>query len=178
MRTPQAVKTAAKELADKYPSKFWHVGEYRGFEVFTLCFLEPVADLPEIYLYKKGREVITLYGEQVYEIIEAAEKNKKQRTQHETEPQNENESCWVYLMHDLANNAYKIGISNNPEYRERTLQSEKPTIEKVAARQFPTRAIAKAFESSLHKVYAMRHMRGEWFMLEPNEVEDVKKALE
>ena len=90
----------------------------------------------------------------------------------------EEEACWVYLMHDLANNTYKIGISNKPEYRERTLQSEKPTIEKIAAKQFPTRAIAKAFEASLHKVYEMRHMRGEWFRLEPNEVEDVKKTLE
>ena len=32
------------------------------------------------------------------------------------------DSCWVYLMHDLANDAYKIGISSIPEYRERTLQ--------------------------------------------------------
>lgn len=86
--------------------------------------------------------------------------------------------CWVYLMHDLANNAYKIGISNKPEYREKTLQSEKPSIEKLAAKQFPTRDIARAFEAALHKVYETRRMRGEWFKLEPNEVEDVKKALE
>ena len=44
------------------------------------------------------------------------------------------DSCWVYLMRDIANNSYKIGISNNPRYRERTLQSEKPTIEKLAAK--------------------------------------------
>ncbi len=103
---------------------------------------------------------------------------ERKRAEEEELKKKEEESCWVYLMHDLANNAYKIGISNKPEYRERTLQSEKPSIEKLAAKQFPTRAIAKAFEASLHKVYAMRHMRGEWFKLEPNEVEDVKKALE
>ena len=80
-------------------------------------------------------------------------------------------------MHDSANNAYKIGISNKPEYRERTLQSEKPSIVKLAAKQFPTRDIARAFEAALHKVYEIRRMRGEWFKLEPNEVEDVKKAL-
>lgn len=96
----------------------------------------------------------------------------------EKEARRENDSCWVYLMHDLANNAYKIGISNNPEYRERTLQSEKPSIEKIAAKQFPTRDIARAFEASLHKVYESRRLRGEWFKLEPNEVEDVKKTLE
>ena len=96
----------------------------------------------------------------------------------EIDANKKNDSCWVYLMHDLANNAYKIGISNNPEYRERTLQSEKPSIEKLAAKLFPTRDIARAFESSLHKVYEIRRMRGEWFRLEPNEVEEVMKALE
>ena len=103
--------------------------------------------------------------------------DRKQAEEEETKKKEE-ESCWVYLMHDLANNAYKIGISNKPEYRERTLQSEKPSIEKLAAKQFPTRDIARAFEAALHKVYEIRRMRGEWFKLEPNEVEDVKKALE
>ena len=95
----------------------------------------------------------------------------------ETIDEENDDSCWVYLMQDLANNAYKIGISNNPEYREKTLQSEKPTIVKIAAKQFPTRDIARAIEASLHKVYEIRRIRGEWFRLEPNEVEDVKKSL-
>lgn len=103
--------------------------------------------------------------------------DRKQAEAEETKKKEE-ESCWVYLMHDSANNAYKIGISNKPEYRERTLQSEKPSIVKLAAKQFPTRDIARAFEAALHKVYEIRRMRGEWFKLEPNEVEDVKKALE
>jgi hypothetical protein len=29
--------------------------------------------------------------------------------------------CYVYLMKDVSNNYYKIGISKTPEYRERTL---------------------------------------------------------
>ena len=43
-----------------------------------------------------------------------------------------NEICYVYLMIDLSNNHYKIGISNKPEYREKTLQSEKPSIEMIS----------------------------------------------
>ena len=39
------------------------------------------------------------------------------------------ESCCVYLMIDTVNNYHKIGISNNPEVRESTLQREKPSIE-------------------------------------------------
>jgi len=34
----------------------------------------------------------------------------------------------TYLMIDEQNNYYKIGRSNNPNYRESTLQSEKPLI--------------------------------------------------
>lgn len=32
-----------------------------------------------------------------------------------------NEYCYVYLMNDTTNNYYKIGISKNPTYREKTL---------------------------------------------------------
>jgi excisionase family DNA binding protein len=40
---------------------------------------------------------------------------------------------WVYLMKDLRNGFYKIGQSQNPQYRERTLQSEQPLIALVEA---------------------------------------------
>ena len=85
-----------------------------------------------------------------------------------------NESCYVYLMCDTSNGYFKIGISNNPEYRERTLQSEKPTIEKLCAKEYPNRAIASAIESALHKTYESKHIRGEWFALD---VDDVKAIL-
>ncbi len=87
------------------------------------------------------------------------------------------ESCFVYLMHDLANDYYKIGISNNPAYRERTLQSEKPTIELIIAKEFPVRRIAEAFEAALHKTYEAKRLRGEWFRLDSNDVIDLIKAL-
>ena len=90
---------------------------------------------------------------------------------------NQDNSCNVYLMHDLANDYYKIGISNNPQYRERTLQSEKPTIELVIAKEFPVRRIAEAFESALHKTYEAKRLRGEWFRLDANDVQDLIKAL-
>lgn len=88
-----------------------------------------------------------------------------------------NDVCWVYLMKDQANNAYKIGISNKPEYREKTLQSEKPTIIKITAKQYPTRELARAVESSLHKVYEKKRIRGEWFRLDDNDVENLKQSL-
>lgn len=87
------------------------------------------------------------------------------------------ERCFVYLMHDEANGFYKIGISNNPEYREHTLQSEKPTIVLVTAKEFPIRPIAEAFEAALHKTYETKRLRGEWFNLTVDDIEVLKKTL-
>lgn len=88
-----------------------------------------------------------------------------------------NNSCYVYLMIDTTNKFHKIGISNNPKYREHTLQSDKPTIELLCAKEYPSRDIATAIESSLHKVYAPKRIRGEWFNLEEADIENIKQTL-
>jgi len=85
--------------------------------------------------------------------------------------------CFVYLMLDEANGYYKIGISNKPNYRERTLQSEKPTIKLICAKEYPSRRIAEAIESALHKAYTAEHMRGEWFNLTAKDVQDITQTL-
>lgn len=85
----------------------------------------------------------------------------------------QNEECYVYLMIDLTNNFYKIGISNSPKYREFTLQSEKPTIELLASKKFINRKIAKSFENALHSAYSDKRLRGEWFQLNEIEIEEI-----
>lgn len=89
----------------------------------------------------------------------------------------ENESCYVYLMLDVSNGYYKIGISNRPEYREKTLQSEKPTIEMICAKKYPNRSVASAIESALHKAYESKRLRGEWFTLDANDVNAIISTL-
>lgn len=85
--------------------------------------------------------------------------------------------CYVYLMKDLANGYYKIGISNKPEYRERTLQSEKPSIELLCAKKFPSRQIAESIESALHSTFGNKRIRGEWFMLDEFDVATLCETL-
>lgn len=101
-------------------------------------------------------------------IIEEAKKD---------EPTWKETSCFVYLMKDESNGFYKIGISNKPEYRERTLQSEKPTIVLLKAKEYPTRTIAEAIESALHKAYGEKRLRGEWFELDEKDVKDIESTL-
>lgn len=85
--------------------------------------------------------------------------------------------CFVYLMIDTTNGFYKIGISNTPEYRERTLQSEKPTIELICAKEFPIRKIAETIEKALHETYSDKRIRGEWFELIDSDVKEIKETL-
>jgi hypothetical protein len=88
-----------------------------------------------------------------------------------------NETCFVYLMVDTSNGYFKIGTSNDPEYREHTLQSEKPTIEKLCAKEYPNRTIASAIESALHKAYESKRLRGEWFVLDADDVNAIIATL-
>ena len=85
--------------------------------------------------------------------------------------------CYVYLMRDSTNGYHKIGISNKPEYREKTLQSEKPSIEMLACKKFPTRKIAEAIESALHTAYSQQRIRGEWFNLDDVDVAAIIETL-
>lgn len=85
--------------------------------------------------------------------------------------------CYIYLMKDISNNFYKIGIAKKPEYREHTLQSEKPTIELICCKELPDRKIARAFEKALHDVFNQKRKRGEWFILDDKDVAQIVESL-
>lgn len=85
--------------------------------------------------------------------------------------------CYVYLMYDTNTGYYKIGMSNDPTYREGTLQSEKPTINLLACHKYPSRKFASAIEAALHNVYKDCHVRGEWYKLPKEEVVIIKEGL-
>ncbi len=87
------------------------------------------------------------------------------------------EECYVYLMIDTTNNHHKIGISNKPQWREKTLQSEKPTIELLCSKKFVSRKIAASFEKALHESYSKKRIRGEWFSLDLKEINEIEQTL-
>jgi recombinational DNA repair ATPase RecF len=68
----------------------------------------------------------------------------------------------TYIIKDLTNNIYKIGKSVNPKLREKTLQSEKPSIKII-------KVFNKNIENELHLKYSKNRIRGEWFNL--NEIQ-------
>jgi hypothetical protein len=66
----------------------------------------------------------------------------------------------VYLMKNMANGYYKIGSSQCPIVRERTLQAQEPDIRLLASVNADC-----AYERTLHQRYARKRVRGEWFAL-------------
>ena len=85
--------------------------------------------------------------------------------------------CYVYLMFDCISRLYKIGISNKPLFREKTLQGQQPEIKLIYAKQYPTRRIALIVERILHETYNEYNTRGEWYRLANEAIEEIKLIL-
>lgn len=72
----------------------------------------------------------------------------------------------TYLMTDSNTGYTKIGASINPKIRERTLQSEKPTITLFAICE-------DMIESELHMKFYEKQIRGEWFDLSKKDIDNL-----
>jgi hypothetical protein len=133
--------------------------------------------------YKAKENLITVIRKFANDYVDTIKKEivdytpKEIRSVDNIDKSTSQEICYVYLMHDTSNGFYKIGISNKPKYREKTLQSEKPTIELITAKKFPVRKIAESIEKSLHQVYSAKRLRGEWFKLNKDDIENITESL-
>jgi hypothetical protein len=75
------------------------------------------------------------------------------------------EAVYLYLMVNSRNGLYKLGFSTDPFRRERTLQSEEPEV------SLKWKIIGlRRDESTLHKRFAHKRVRGEWFQLDQHDV--------
>lgn len=79
---------------------------------------------------------------------------------------------FVYLMQNCRNGYTKIGFSTNPRYREKTLQSEEPEVELVG---YWPGTLAK--ELALHIQFSRKRVRGEWFNLTQDEINEIQEAV-
>jgi hypothetical protein len=73
---------------------------------------------------------------------------------------------FVYLMRNSRNNLWKIGFSNKPKVREKTLQAEEPEVELHA--YFPASMLN---EKHLHSMLKKKRVRGEWFKLNESDIQ-------
>jgi len=83
-----------------------------------------------------------------------------------------NKTAFVYLMKNTRNGYVKIGFSKNPQFREKTLQSEEPEIELLISIEATI-----DLEKELHARFSAYRVRGEWFRLSEHEIEDAKQYV-
>ena len=82
------------------------------------------------------------------------------------------EEDFVYLMLNSKSNLIKIGQSQKPHFREKTLQGEEPEINVIACWRAP-----KKVEKELHNIYSNKRTRGEWFKLSLKDLKDIKEFM-
>lgn len=153
--------------------------------IFTDGREPEVFDVPSVfhgemiqYFFKNFKNALLKIIEKSPAAVEFAEEAQPQTAKSKEMVIITSEPVYVYLMKDKANGYCKIGISNKPTFRERTLQSEKPTVEMLASHKYPSRAVASAIETALHTLYAESRVRGEWFNLTPEDEAVVIATLE
>ena len=137
-----------KDLAESFEKSPEHLVHLIPRDEDFICYVFKKTD------FVKERLVIVAKETEEQSAAEEAEKLKKS-----------NYSTFVYIMQDLRNGAFKIGHSNTPGKRERTLQSEVPEI--VMRFSIPA---DEAHEKHLHDYFDSKNMRGEWFALEPSDL--------
>lgn len=75
---------------------------------------------------------------------------------------------YVYLMHAVGTDMYKVGLSINPEKRAEKLDCESPhrvvLVHKILVDQM------KRIEDYFHSLFRDNHVKGEWFRLDEFEV--------
>lgn len=129
-------------------------------------------------------KIFSEFTEEAWELLREAEFNEEARLREERRASEylngpnrkaaRHSRCgFVYVMRDAHLGAYKIGFSNNPQYRERTLQAEKPSIELLHKW-----AGTIADEEALHFLFAAKRIRGEWFNLTSEDIERIRLRME
>jgi len=85
-----------------------------------------------------------------------------------TELDSDYKQTYVYIMFDRNTGYYKLGRSKNPKVREKTLQSEKPTIEMLHCF-----SAINLDEKNLHLIFKEKRVRGEWFDLSGSDIQNI-----
>jgi len=82
---------------------------------------------------------------------------------------------FVYLLREINGAHYKIGKTKNPESRAKTFGVQLPySVEYECVINTPSMSV---LETALHERYAHKRINGEWFALDPEDVEYIKALV-
>jgi len=110
----------------------------------------------------KGRNMTLMTGGRPIEIVKNFEKKDFYKHYLNTPDSFEIKpnTNYLYLMLNTDTNYIKIGRSNDPKYRERTLHSKEPSVVLLKIWE-----CEKEIERKLHMHFRQKKVRGEWFKL-------------
>jgi hypothetical protein len=82
------------------------------------------------------------------------------------------EGGYIYCLHDQLGH-YKLGLTKNLDNRIKQLSTQPPFDLSL---EFSFKVIfATEYEASLHRRYAAKRLRGEWFNLTPDDLTEIKR---
>ncbi len=79
---------------------------------------------------------------------------------------------YVYLI--KSQNYYKIGRSKNPPQRMRKLAGALPPVDPELVHVIDSKD-PRRLERALHALFANKHVKGEWFVLMPEDIDVIKR---
>lgn len=82
-------------------------------------------------------------------------------------------ATYIYILFDSKAGCYKIGRSIKPEFRERTLMSERSTFKMIWVSPLTNLRV----EKEIHNHFASKRIRGEWFNLDASDIETIKNSF-
>jgi len=168
-------------MRNKNTPEFYYINQYEHPLILAntgrIASLEEVRILMESCQFHLGEfeNEEEVNAENLYHFQQAEAERAKWR---ESKQANKPEKKWqddistIYLMLNKKTGRVKIGISSNPTFREKTLQEEVPDIE-----LFHTGAGSWNDEQSLHTHFHHKRLRGEWFDLTAEEIEEAKQII-
>ncbi len=142
--------------------------------IFVSAFNDRVGVVISHKFESKNLDVADIKKETLKEMIEHCTELSMHEIKNKSTPKKKKKKVeYIYMMRNNRNGYTKIGVSNNPEYRENTLQSQEPDVELIWKKKFNN---AYCKERELHEAYNEKRIRGEWFNLTDLDIEEISKV--
>lgn len=85
---------------------------------------------------------------------------------------------WIYLIRDLDTNCIKIGWSTNPRRRLRQIRKEPVLLPRPHRFELVDAwAAPRHWERDLHRYFNEARVRGEWFTLDNEDLDDIRGQM-
>ncbi|MBO4692435.1 MAG: hypothetical protein J5604_06630 [Bacteroidales bacterium] len=86
-------------------------------------------------------------------------------------------SYYVSLVHNEANDTYRINVYSESEYEQFMQQADDEVLTIIADHIYPSKKVASSIQTALYNSFTSNKTVGEWFNLDKQEVQQIKETL-